>query len=384
MISQPDKTIIGNYEIQGKIGSGSYSSVYKAIHKPTSKPVSIKVINKEFLNTERKKKGFFNEIEILKSLHHPFIVEFFDFFESPNHYYLVMEFIPNGNLHDLIKKRKIIHENHAKRLFLQIIAVLDYLHNIKHIIHRDLNSCNILLDKFGNIRIIDFGLSKELQPNNSMLLTLCGTPEYMAPEIILGQSYDSKCDIWSSGIILYEMLSGKKPFKSQCHYNFFKQIQESEPNYEGISESLTSLLQHLLNKNSVNRFSLSDIQNHPCFLFFDYSQILASTINKAIKLFEDTSIKNDYSQIAFRNYSTIQNQILTKEKMTDFLSCLNQITNAHFLSNLKSSNKSKINYHIPLKKLFIPQRIKRSNTPQHSVSLYQYSKKKTNIRKFSS
>jgi serine/threonine protein kinase len=145
----------------------------------------------------------------------------------------------------------------------------------------------------------------------------------MGLDNVLGQSYDIKFDIWSSGIILYETLCGKISLKCSNYYNFFKQIQESEPDYEGISESLTSLLQHLVNTNPVDRSSISDIQNDSCFLFFDYNQILTSTITKATALFQNASIKNDNSQIVFKNYWHIQNQILIKQKMTDFLNCLN-------------------------------------------------------------
>jgi serine/threonine protein kinase len=133
-----------------------------------------------------------------------------------------MEYLPNGTLHEFIKKYQKFEEDHAKRLFLQLIAVLDYLHHKKHIVHRDLKSENIMLDKNYNIRVVDFGFSRTFQSDDSLFYTKCGSLSFVAPEIIFGQPYNSKCDIWSSGIILYHMLCGKFPFDGKDLNIFLK------------------------------------------------------------------------------------------------------------------------------------------------------------------
>jgi serine/threonine protein kinase len=130
--------IFGDYKYLQQIGSGSFSTVYKAIHQPTMVAVAIKTIHKSKLDTIQKKTAFYKELEILKSLHHPLIVDFFDFFESNDSFNIVMEYLPNGTLHDLIVKNKKIEECEAQRLFLQLITALNYLHTDKNIIHRDL------------------------------------------------------------------------------------------------------------------------------------------------------------------------------------------------------------------------------------------------------
>jgi serine/threonine protein kinase len=163
MFSNDQQYILNDYSIQEQIGSGSYGFVYRAIHQPSQLTVAMKMVSKLFLSTETKKNSFFEEINIFQFLHHPFIAEFYDFFESDEFYIIVMEYLPNGNLHDFIRKNNKLEENYAKRLFLQLISVLDYLHNQKYIVHRDLKSENIMLDKYYNIRVIDFGFSKTFQ-----------------------------------------------------------------------------------------------------------------------------------------------------------------------------------------------------------------------------
>jgi serine/threonine protein kinase len=228
---------IGNYECQQKIGSGYFSSVYKAIHQPTMLTVAIKIISKDIFQTIKRKNDFFDLIEMLRSFHHPFVAEIFDFFESNNNYNLVMEYLPNGNLYDFMKINKKIEETDAKKLFLQLIEVIKYLHHNKNLVHRNLKLQNIMLDKNYNIRIIDFNLSRTFQSGKSMFYTKCGSLASVAPEIISRQPYNAKCDIWSSGIILYQMIYGKLPFDGKNKYALCQQILFNEPNYDGISSS---------------------------------------------------------------------------------------------------------------------------------------------------
>jgi serine/threonine protein kinase len=261
--------IVGDYEFKERTKSGPFSSVYRAIHQPTESAVAIKKIHKLLFDTEKKKKDFLNRVENLKSLHHPFIVEFIDFFEFGDFYYLVMEYLPNGTLHDFIKKNKKLEESDAKTLFIQVISVLNYLHFERHFVHRDLKTQNIMLDRHYNIRLIDFGISKTFQSNYSSFYTVCESSQYATPEVILGQPYTTKCEIWCSGIILYEMVCGILPFNDKNRDNLFEQIKNNEPNYDGISQDLRCLIQNLLKKNPNKRISLSEIKKNFSFLFLN-------------------------------------------------------------------------------------------------------------------
>jgi serine/threonine protein kinase len=291
------------------------------------------MIRKTFFNSTKKKQDFFNEIEILQSLQHPFIAGFFAFFESSNSYNIVMEYLPNGTLHDFITKNIKLDESIAKRLFIQLITVLDYLHNEKHIVHRDLKPKNIMLDKNYNIRVIIFGLSKNYQSDHSMLYTKCVSLISAPPEMISGQPYNAKCDIWSSGIILYMMICGKLPFDGKNQNDLFRKILNNEPIYEEISTDLANLIQQHLKKNSNDRISLSDIQKHRCLQFLDYKQFLKSTITQLMKLSKKTFMKNYFDDHNSKKYLFIENQILFKEQITDFLECLNPIKFDNLRSN---------------------------------------------------
>jgi serine/threonine protein kinase len=164
-----------NYKLLEEIGSGSYSKVYKAIHVPTNLLVAIKVLKKDQINSTKKQNEFQNEIEILKSLNHPFISQIFDFFASPNHYYIVMEYCPNGSLRQLIKKSEKLDEKNAMYIFIQLVSVLEYLHLTKHIIHRDLKARNIMFIMGSNAGLMDFHFSKKFLPENEKFQTSWST-----------------------------------------------------------------------------------------------------------------------------------------------------------------------------------------------------------------
>jgi serine/threonine protein kinase len=234
-----------------------------------------------------------------------------------------MEYVPNGTLHDFISKKKNIGENETKRLFLQLIAVLGYLHNDKHVIHRDLKSKNILLDKNFNIRVIDFGFSKQFKSENDLFRTICGSYESIAPEITLGKPYNMKCDIWSAGTILYEMISGNVPFSDINQKILFQKIQESKPIYEGIPNELTNLIQDMLKKKPEDRISLSSIQNHSYLHSFCYKQLLDSTLKEAITLYRDYFIVDSFYERFSDEYLLVKNRILQKEKISQSMQCLN-------------------------------------------------------------
>jgi serine/threonine protein kinase len=180
--------IISNYKIQDIIGKGAFSFVYRAIHLPTQLNVALKVIDITFISHEQET-SLLEEINIHQSLCHPFIADFFEFFQFESYYIIAMEYVCNGNLSNYIHQKGKLKEIKADKIFLQLLLVIQYLHEVKYIFHRNLNPDNVLLDERYNIRLIDFGLS--FCSNNSMpnLTMKWGSPFYIAPEIILGQPY---------------------------------------------------------------------------------------------------------------------------------------------------------------------------------------------------
>ncbi|XP_061458259.1 serine/threonine-protein kinase ULK1 isoform X2 [Rhineura floridana] len=266
---------IGKFEFSRKdlIGHGAFAVVFKGRHK--EKPeveVAIKCINKKNLAKSQTLLG--KEIKILKELKHENIVALYDFQEMANSVYLVMEYCNGGDLADYLHSMRTLSED-TIRLFLQQIAgAMKVLHS-KGIIHRDLKPQNILLSFAGGkksnpnnirIKIADFGFARYLQ-NNMMAATLCGSPMYMAPEVIMSQHYDAKADLWSIGTIIYQCLTGKAPFQASSPQDlrlFYEKNKMLMPNIpRETSTHLRQLLLGLLQRNYKDRMDFDEFFHHP-------------------------------------------------------------------------------------------------------------------------
>ncbi|OHS98880.1 hypothetical protein TRFO_34784 [Tritrichomonas foetus] len=165
-------TTIGDYKLLETIGRGAFSTVYRAKHRNSSREVAIKIIQKDSISRDLVER----EVLILKSLDHPFAVAFYEFFENENYYYFVMEHVQGESIHEHLKKYGHFPEWLCKHYFCQLISVLDYLHNELRIAHRDLKLDNIMVDRHGNIRLVDFGLGNAYKGSSAVLQTACGSP----------------------------------------------------------------------------------------------------------------------------------------------------------------------------------------------------------------
>ncbi|XP_066187582.1 serine/threonine-protein kinase ULK1 isoform X5 [Sylvia atricapilla] len=266
---------VGKFEFSRKdlIGHGAFAVVFKGRHK--EKPeleVAVKCINKKNLAKSQTLLG--KEIKILKELKHENIVALYDFQELANSVYLVMEYCNGGDLADYLHTMRTLSED-TIRLFLQQIAgAMKMLHS-KGIIHRDLKPQNILLSYAGGrksnpnnirIKIADFGFARYLQ-SNMMAATLCGSPMYMAPEVIMSQHYDAKADLWSIGTIIYQCLTGKAPFQASSPQDlrlFYEKNKMLMPNIpRETSSHLRQLLLGLLQRNHKDRMDFDEFFHHP-------------------------------------------------------------------------------------------------------------------------
>ena len=273
------------YKYGRMIGQGAFGKVNLGLNVLTGRIVAIKSLNKQNLekNNENKKKILY-EVDLMKKLNHPNITKILELFESDKYFLIIMEYINGGNLFSFVKKRRKINEKTAKFLFRQIIQGIKYIHSNK-IVHRDIKLENILIDLNNNIKICDFGIGKILEKKNQILHDQCGTPMYMAPEILLStkeKGYEPfPVDIWSAGIALYIMLSGTLPFTlnntsisiSKDNENYIEKknnlqlqyaIINNEPKpIENISNEAKDLLQGILCKNPKLRLNCDEILNHP-------------------------------------------------------------------------------------------------------------------------
>ncbi|XP_053933555.1 serine/threonine-protein kinase ULK3 isoform X6 [Cuculus canorus] len=205
-----------------RLGAGTYATVYKAYRKrDTREVVAIKCVNKRSLN-RASVENLLTEIEILKTIHHPHIVELKDFQWDSDHIYLIMEFCAGGDLSRFIRMRRMLPEKVARIFLQQLACALKFLHD-HNISHLDLKPQNILLSALENpqLKLADFGFAQHMSPWDEKHV-LRGSPLYMAPEMVCRQHYDARADLWSVGVILYEALFGKPPFASRS----FAELEE--------------------------------------------------------------------------------------------------------------------------------------------------------------
>ena len=278
-----ERTVLGNYILLNKsIGRGAFSKIYAGYTLFSNKDVAIKRIK----NSKYKKnsKLLDREIEIMKSLSHPNIIRLFDVIRERHTIFIIMEMCENGDFSKFLNNRPL-KEKHAHRFLHQITNGLKYLHKHK-IVHRDLKPQNILLTKNYILKISDFGLAKIF--NDTMSETICGSPLYMAPEILTYQKYNSKADLWSLGIILYEMLTGNTPYNSKSIYELVYDIKNttiSLPEFVDVSNNCYDLLHRLLKVIPDERIDWKD--------FFIQDWIIQKPIRLKYDDIEDDENSND-------------------------------------------------------------------------------------------
>ena len=245
-----------------EIGHGAFGKVNLCLHIASGHLVAMKTFVKKDLKYKEAKDKLKHEVEVLSKLHHPFINQILDSFETETHFFIVMEYVC-GDLLSFIRKRNKLNEPSAKIIFKQIIEGLKYIHK-KKIIHRDIKLDNILIDLSNTIKICDFGVSRKMEKGN-IIYERCGTPAYIAPEIYAKIGYEGfKCDIWSAGVTLYYILSGTLPFKGSNIQELEKAILKGE--YErirNVSDEANDIIEGMLRIDPEKRFSIDEILKHP-------------------------------------------------------------------------------------------------------------------------
>lgn len=304
--AEPDLQI-GDFVRGKEIGKGSFATVYLASHRKKRSYAAIKAVDQKKL-TRKLKENLESEIRILKSLQHPHIVALFSCTDTPSHIYLVMEYCKLSDLAQFMKKRELLptlpetadifrkypnsqyglNEVVVRHFVKQIASALSYLRN-RNLIHRDIKPQNLLLnpspasmarqkpedvplaasdyslvpdvgvDTLPMLKVADFGFARHL-PQTMMAETLCGSPLYMAPEILSYHKYDAKADLWSVGTVTYEMMVGKPPFRAANHIELLKKIEDAKdripfPSGLVISSDLHRMIRHLLKKEPTERIS---------------------------------------------------------------------------------------------------------------------------------
>eukprot|EP00903_Cladosiphon_okamuranus_P009268 g8843.t2 len=257
--------IIGRYRLSKTLGIGAFGKVKLGEHMLTGHKVAVKILNRgkiQALDMEDKVK---REINILKLCRHPHIVRLHEIIDTPSDIFMVMEYAPNGELFDYIVSKGRPTTEEAQRLFQQIVTAVEYCH-FHNIVHRDLKPENLLLDQDNNLKIADFGLSNMMR-DGEFLRTSCGSPNYAAPEVIMGTLYAGpEVDVWSCGVILYALLCGSLPFDDESIPSLFKKIKSGMYSLPSHLSALTrDLVPRMLVVDPMKRITIAEIKQHPWF-----------------------------------------------------------------------------------------------------------------------
>jgi hypothetical protein len=265
---------LDNYAFLKVIGKGTYGKVVLSRHRKTGELFALKCLKKEEIRG-RNITNLKNEKAILEKISHPFIAKLHCTFQTVDKVYFVFQYYNGGELFHHLSKGKKLGEHQIKHIAAQIYLTLTYLHS-KSIIYRDMKPENIILDKFGNIKLVDFGMAKDDVTANKFTSTFCGTNEYIPPEIVKGEDYGCSCDWWSFGILLFEMLNGFPPFAEQNKNTLFKKIIHDDPVFgdSKLSSECKDLIFLLLKKNVSMRIKPEEIPNHPWFKQINFKDML--------------------------------------------------------------------------------------------------------------
>ena len=298
------KIKVKDFEKLKTVGLGSYGRVRLCKQKKTGEIFVMKILKKNEIIKQKQVDHVYSEFNILSTLKHPFIVQLVGFnFEDPKYIYFVLEYIQGGELFTLLRTKGTFPVPQTKFYIAHIITIFEYLHS-KNIVYRDLKPENILINKNGYLKLTDFGFAKILE--NEKTYTLCGTPEYLAPEIILNKGHGKAVDWWTLGILLYEMLVGIDPFSDDDPMKTYQKILKGKINFpKTIDKDAKSLIKHLLTQDTSKRCGclkngVKDILNHRFFDGFDWKNFVYLTLTPPyipdVKSEDDTSNFEKYPE----------------------------------------------------------------------------------------
>ena len=318
------------------LGKGAFGEVWKVTHENSKKVYCIKMMTKRDIFEQKLINQINKEIGIMYNINHPYSVKLYNHFEDNEKLYLIMELASNGNLYNFIqnnKNQKIKTKEMIKKIIIQVIEIIKYLHSLD-IIYRDIKPENILLDKDYNVKLCDYGWASYLS-KGQFCSAYCGTPEYVSPEVIKKYPYNEKVDIWGIGVLIFELVFGYPPFTSNFNEDRFNNIKEGKINWpKDLNDmELKDLIEKILKVNPKDRISLDEIEKHQ-WLFDTYKKM------KEEKKTNDTFENKEKSQTEIYKSNIMHNGISKDAK--ELLNIYKMENNQLRLKILKVEEDNKI------------------------------------------
>ena len=287
-----------DFKVLKVIGRGSFGKVNLVEYLPTHETYAMKSLKKDLLIEQEQIENTLLEKEILQTIDYPLLCGLVFCFQTEERIYFIMPFLSGGELFQHLRKFRTFDEEKVRFYGAQIALALEYLHS-KGIVYRDLKPENILMDEQGYLKLADFGMAKKLK-DDEKAMSFCGTPEYLAPEIITMEGHDKNADWWSFGILLFEMLCGLPPFYVENLDKMYELIKTSSvrfPKRINLSEDAKDIIRKLLEKNPKKRLGsqrgIEEIKTHPFFQNIDFSLIEQKKIEAPFipELSSDTDVQ---------------------------------------------------------------------------------------------
>lgn len=299
------KLNLSDFEVLQTLGTGdnytgSFGRVRLGKEKATGLFFAIKILKKAEILRLKQVDHVMSELTILRQINQPFVVNLHGYTQDNRYLYLVLEYVPGGELFTYLRGIGRLESDHARLYAAQITSIFEYLHS-KNIIYRDLKPENLLIAADGYLRLTDFGFAKTVE---SRTYTLCGTPEYLAPEILLNKGHGKPVDWWTLGIIIYEMLAGIDPFSDEDPMAIYQKILKGKIKFpRHFDRNAKSLVKHLLVADLSKRYGnlrggVGDIKGHRWFNGLDWARLLTKQLpapyKPTVRSASDTSNFSNY------------------------------------------------------------------------------------------
>lgn len=271
---------LSEFTIKKTLGIGSFSRVKLVFHTKECKYYALKVLKKADLVKHRQLEHVLSEISILHSIDFLFCVQLRGFTQDSSYLYIVLEFVPGGELYTYLRTVEYLQSDSARFYAAQVVSMFEYLHS-HNIVYRDLKPENLLIDPKGYLKLADFGFAKVVETRT---YTLCGTPEYLAPEILLQRGYGKPVDWWCLGILIYEMIAGIDPFCDEEPMAIYQNILRGKFKFPPFFNSdAKSLVKHLLVSDLTKRYGnlkngVDDIKSHRWFKNFNWQHLMLKAL----------------------------------------------------------------------------------------------------------